>query len=104
MVDHLEVDEPVDFVYHLAALASAIVRIFNSILADEQVLYDDGRELRRETVAALAARLAAVGAAVFVPSSSSAGVALLEGAAASEYPLSGYTVPAFAAEGRMVSA
>lgn len=34
-----------------------IVRIFNSILADEQVLYDDGRELRRETAAELAARL-----------------------------------------------
>ena len=34
-----------------------IVRIFNSILADEQVLYDDGRELRRETAGELAARL-----------------------------------------------
>ena len=34
-----------------------IVRIFNSILADEQVLYDDGTELRRETVAEAAARL-----------------------------------------------
>src|SRR5687768_629225 len=38
-----------------------IVRIFNSILADEQVLYDDGRELRREPVAELAGRLAASG-------------------------------------------
>ena len=28
---------------------TAIVRIFNSVLADEQVLYDDGRGLRRET-------------------------------------------------------
>ena len=34
-----------------------IVRIFNSILADEQVLYDDGTELRRESVAEAAARL-----------------------------------------------
>jgi UDP-glucuronate decarboxylase len=34
-----------------------IVRIFNSILADEQVLYDDGRELRREPVEDLARRL-----------------------------------------------
>jgi len=34
-----------------------IVRIFNSILGDEQVLYDDGRELRRETAAELGARL-----------------------------------------------
>ncbi|MET0728435.1 MAG: NAD-dependent epimerase/dehydratase family protein [Acidimicrobiales bacterium] len=34
-----------------------IVRIFNSVLADEQVLYDDGKELRREAVGALAARI-----------------------------------------------
>jgi UDP-glucuronate decarboxylase len=34
-----------------------IVRIFNSILADEQVLYDDGQELRREPVEDLARRL-----------------------------------------------
>ncbi len=49
-----------------------IVRIFNSILADEQVLYDDGTELRRETVGALAQRLGAPSA-----------------------DLVGYTVPAF---------
>jgi UDP-glucuronate decarboxylase len=36
-----------------------IVRIFNSILADEQVLYDDGYELRREPVEDLARRLGA---------------------------------------------
>src|SRR5947209_12021633 len=35
-----------------------IVRIFNSILADEQVLYDDGTQLRREPIGDLAARLA----------------------------------------------
>ena len=34
-----------------------VVRIFNSILDDEQVLYDDGRELRRETVGELARRV-----------------------------------------------
>jgi UDP-glucuronate decarboxylase len=34
-----------------------IVRIFNSVLADEQVLYDDGNELRREPVEHLARRL-----------------------------------------------
>ena len=34
-----------------------IVRIFNSVLADEQVLYDDGTELRRETVGELARRV-----------------------------------------------
>src|SRR6266550_8001836 len=37
---------------------TAIVRIFNSILADEQVLFDDGRELQREKISELAARLA----------------------------------------------
>jgi UDP-glucuronate decarboxylase len=34
-----------------------IVRIFNSILADEQVLYDDGVELRRGAIGELADRL-----------------------------------------------
>jgi len=34
-----------------------IVRIFNSILADEQVLFDDGIELRREQIGTLAERL-----------------------------------------------
>ena len=48
-----------------------IVRIFNSILADEQVLYDDGTELRRERVGDLARRF---------------------GGSAE---LTGYTVPAF---------
>ncbi|HWB71419.1 MAG TPA: NAD-dependent epimerase/dehydratase family protein [Egibacteraceae bacterium] len=36
-----------------------IARIFNSILADEQVLYDDGTQLRREPVEMLARRLEA---------------------------------------------
>jgi UDP-glucuronate decarboxylase len=60
--------------YH--GLDVRIVRIFNSILADEQVLYDDGTELRRERVGDLAARLRAV-------------------------DLAGYTVPAFDAAGRI---
>src|SRR5215216_3436481 len=38
---------------------TCIARIFNSILADEQVLYDDGRELRRESVDKAAARMVA---------------------------------------------
>lgn len=50
--------EAMTMAYHRHhGLDTRIVRIFNSILADEQVLYDDGRELRRETAAALAARL-----------------------------------------------
>ena len=57
-----------------------IVRIFNSILADEQVLYDDGSELRREPIGVLAERL--VGA----------------------IDLHGYRVPAFGDGGRMEAA
>ena len=53
-----------------------IVRIFNSVLADEQVLYDDGTELRREAIGDLAARL---------------------GSPFSD--LEGYTVPAFDRKG-----
>ena len=49
-----------------------IVRIFNSILADEQVLYDDGSVLRREPIGKLAERFG-------MPSTD----------------LSGFTVPAF---------
>jgi UDP-glucuronate decarboxylase len=64
--------------YH--GLDVRIVRIFNSILADEQVLYDDGRELRRERVADLAARLGG------------------------QVDLDGYRVPAFGAGGRIDAA
>ncbi|WP_373318034.1 NAD-dependent epimerase/dehydratase family protein [Virgisporangium aliadipatigenens] len=56
---------------------TAIVRIFNSILADEKVLYDDGLELRHETVQELADR---IGTSV---------------------ELFGYTVPAFNTHGAM---
>jgi len=56
-----------------------IVRIFNSVLADEQVLYDDGRELRREAIGALAARVG------------------------SNASLPGYSLPAFDATGRIVA-
>jgi nucleoside-diphosphate-sugar epimerase len=57
-----------------------IVRIFNSILADEQVLYDDGMELRREPIGELAERLAG------------------------QIDLDGYTVPAFDASGKIDAA
>ena len=50
--------EALTMAYHRQqGVDTGIVRIFNSILADEQVLYDDGRELRRERVSQLAARL-----------------------------------------------
>jgi nucleoside-diphosphate-sugar epimerase/intein/homing endonuclease len=57
---------------------TGIVRIFNSVLADEQVLYDDGTTLRRETAAELAARLGD-----------------------DVSPLNGFSVPAFDGAGRM---
>src|SRR4051794_32407636 len=57
-----------------------VVRIFNSILADEQVLYDDGHTLHRETAADLAARLHG------------------------QVDLDGWTVPAFADNGSVVAA
>ena len=50
--------EALTMAYHRQqGVDTAIVRIFNSILADEQVLYDDGTELRRETAEQAAARL-----------------------------------------------
>jgi UDP-glucuronate decarboxylase len=60
---------------------TGILRIFNSVLADEQVLYDDGTTLRRETAAELAHRL---------------------GGEISQ--LDGYSVPAFGTNGLMESA
>ncbi len=102
--------EALTMAYHRQqGVDTAIVRIFNSILADEQVLYDDGRELRREKVSDLAARLArhAV-AAGYVPKSRprATGVALLDAgfSPAMEYPLDDFSVPAFADGGRIVAA
>jgi UDP-glucuronate decarboxylase len=82
---------------------TCIARIFNSITADEQVLYDDGRELRRERVEELARRLSplAVGAGYVAPTRGGPGVAL---SPAGELRLDGYTVPAFAENGRIVAA
>jgi UDP-glucuronate decarboxylase len=102
--------EALTMAYHRQqGVDTAIVRIFNSILADEQILYDDGRELRREKVSELAARLARYAvAAGYVPRSQprASGVALLDAgfSPAMEYPLEYVTVPAFTAGGRMVAA
>ncbi|HEX6257548.1 MAG TPA: NAD-dependent epimerase/dehydratase family protein [Euzebyales bacterium] len=56
-----------------------IARIFNSILADEQVLYDDGTALRREPIGALASRVG------------------------DRVDLVGYAVPAFDADGTVAA-
>ena len=100
--------EALTMAYHRQqGVDTAIARIFNSILADEQVLYDDGRELRRESVSALAARLASHAvAAGYVPKARATGVALLDAgfSPAMEYPLDLVSVPAFAAGGHMTSA
>jgi UDP-glucuronate decarboxylase len=81
---------------------TCIARIFNSITADEQVLYDDGRELRRESVEELAARLARLSTlAAYAAPSGSLVTGLQPGF---EYPLEGFVVPAFAAGSRMVKA
>jgi UDP-glucuronate decarboxylase len=88
---------------------TAIARIFNSILADEQVLFDDGRELRREKVGDVAARIAsrAITAAYAGVGSGPESLSLVdEGfSPALEYPLDpGTKVPAFDGRGRIRAA
>ncbi|HEX4901669.1 MAG TPA: GDP-mannose 4,6-dehydratase [Acidimicrobiales bacterium] len=73
--------EAMTMAYHRHhGLEVRIVRIFNSILGDEQVLFDDGEQLRRMRADELASRL---GASV---------------------DLDGYCVPAFAGGGAMCAA
>ncbi|HWM22892.1 MAG TPA: NAD-dependent epimerase/dehydratase family protein [Ilumatobacteraceae bacterium] len=73
--------EAMTMAYHRHhGLDTRIVRIFNSVLADEQVLYDDGTELRRETIGELARRVG------------------------DNVALEGYCVPAFDATGRVDAA
>ncbi|HEY7633330.1 MAG TPA: NAD-dependent epimerase/dehydratase family protein [Thermoleophilaceae bacterium] len=85
---------------------TAIARIFNSILADEQVLFDDGRELRRERVSDVAARLAGRQRVAEYASTDPHDVALLDqvSSAAVEYPLDSVEVPAFGQDNRIGSA
>jgi nucleoside-diphosphate-sugar epimerase len=94
--------EALTMAYHgQQGVDTAIVRIFNSILADEQVLYDDGRELRRERVEALAQRLALTAEVAAYAGGSRSSHGLQE---AVEYPLAGFSVPAFSKGARMVAA
>ncbi len=100
--------EALTMAYHRQqGVDTSIMRIFNSVLADEQVLYDDGRELRRETVSELAGRLARYAvAAGYVPKRAPQGLAVLDAgfSPAMEYPLDHVRVPAFTEGGRMISA
>jgi len=100
--------EALTMAYHRQqGVDTAIVRIFNSILADEQVLYDDGRELRREPVAQLAGRLArhsllSAYTAGVAPNGNS--LALGGTVPAVEYPLTHFRVPAFGPAGKIRAA
>jgi UDP-glucuronate decarboxylase len=50
--------EAMTYAYHRSHDVDVrVVRIFNSVLADEQILYDDGTSLRRETFRELAERV-----------------------------------------------
>ena len=99
--------EAMTMAYHRQqGVNTCISRTFNSVLADEQILYDDGRELRRESAAELAAKLTRYAVpASYGPMTHHGGLALLDRrpTPAMEHPLEGYTVPAFAERGRMVS-
>jgi len=73
--------EAMTMAYHRHhGLEVRIVRIFNSILGDEQVLFDDGRQLQRMRADELAARLSGA------------------------VDLEGYSVPAFDARAKIVAA
>jgi UDP-glucuronate decarboxylase len=83
---------------------TSIARIFNSILADEQVLFDDGKELRRERVSEIAARLKSRAVAAGYVTRDPHDVAPLDAPSeAVEFPLSRASVPAFTTGGRIVA-
>ncbi|HLM85606.1 MAG TPA: NAD-dependent epimerase/dehydratase family protein [Solirubrobacteraceae bacterium] len=100
--------EALTMAYHRQqGVDTAIMRIFNSILADEQVLYDDGTELRREPVEQAAARLMPYAfAAGYAPRRLPTGAGSTATALrpALEYPLHGHTVPAFGPGGHQLAA
>ena len=96
--------EALTMAYHYQqGVDTGIARIFNSILADEQVLFDDGRELRREGVARRGGAARRPRRACRVRGRSAAAGELAV-AQAIEYPLDGFAVPAFASGGAMVAA
>ncbi len=101
--------EALTMAYHRQqGVDTCIARVFNSILADEQILVDDGRELRRCTAAELADHLVncASPASYVTKRGGSGGVAVLEDRpkAALDYEIEGYSVPAFGGGGMAVAA
>jgi nucleoside-diphosphate-sugar epimerase/intein/homing endonuclease len=103
--------EALTMAYHRQqGVDTSIVRIFNSVLADEQILFDDGRELQRCTAGELCARLASYSRlatyAKSVARSEGGGTAVLDRdpSTALEFPVEGFSVPSFASGGRMVAA
>jgi len=102
--------EALTMAYHRQqGVDTSIVRIFNSVLADEQILFDDGRELQRCTAGELSARLAsyARSAAYLKPASLPAPAGAGHDQAPSpamEFPVEGFSVPAFGEGGKMLAA
>src|SRR3989441_7255496 len=92
--------EALTMAYHTQqGVDTCIARIFNSILADEQVLFDDGRQLRRERVSELAERLALSARLVGYARRSGGGAAPL---GPGGFALDGFPLPPFPADGRLV--
>ena len=99
--------EALTMAYHRQqGVDTSIVRIFNSVLADEQVLFDDGRELQRCTAGELAARMGSYARIAAYAGKEGGGVAICERepSRAVEFPVEGFAVPSFAAGGRVVAA
>jgi nucleoside-diphosphate-sugar epimerase/intein/homing endonuclease len=99
--------EALTMAYHKQqGVDTAIIRIFNSVLADEQVLYDDGRELRRESAAQLAQRLCTRALAAGMVPAYTPGEGLLTAQITPgfEYPTDGFSVPSFGEGGEMMAA
>jgi len=97
--------EALTMAYHKQqGVDTAIMRIFNSIPGDEQVVYDNGRELVREPVTALATRMANRAVlAGYAPALVGGAQAFAGGTLpAHEYPLEGYAVPSMDADGRAI--
>jgi UDP-glucuronate decarboxylase len=94
--------EALTMAYHRQqGLDTSIVRIFNSIVADEQVIYDDGTELRREAVGQAAERVMATAPVAYLSPARASGRVATALLPACEYQLSGCSVPAFGPGGRI---